>query len=196
MFTEQKFNIPALTGISAKNIEEHLKLYAGYVKHANLIQTKIKDLLSQKEVDMYTFGELNRRFGFEFDGMRNHEVYFKHFEGGATALSEESSLHKAITKQWGSLDSFMIAFKALASTRGPGWAMLYVDSVTKELVTTWVDEQHLGQLVGAAPVLALDCWEHAFAFDYQPSGRKVYIEDFFKNLNWNHPCELYEAARK
>ena len=31
-FEEKKFNIPALAGISAKNIEEHLKLYAGYVK--------------------------------------------------------------------------------------------------------------------------------------------------------------------
>ena len=34
-FEEKKFNIGILKGISAKNIEEHLKLYAGYVKNAN-----------------------------------------------------------------------------------------------------------------------------------------------------------------
>jgi hypothetical protein len=34
-FEERKFSIPELKGISAKNIEEHLKLYAGYVKNAN-----------------------------------------------------------------------------------------------------------------------------------------------------------------
>lgn len=195
MFTEQKFNIPALTGISAKNIEEHLKLYAGYVKHANLIQTKIKELLSQAEVDTYTLGELNRRFGFEFDGMRNHEVYFKHFEGGAQSLSAESSLHKAISAKWGSLDSFLTAFKTIATTRGLGWTILYVDSITKDLLIAWVDEQHLGHLVGATPVLALDCWEHAFVSDYLPSGRKAYIEDFFKNLNWSHPVSLFEGVK-
>jgi superoxide dismutase len=27
-------------------------------------------------------------------------------------------------------------------------------------------------------------WEHAFVFDFQPSGKKQYIESFFENLNW------------
>ena len=35
-FEEQKFKIPKLKGISEKNIEEHLKLYAGYVEKAKL----------------------------------------------------------------------------------------------------------------------------------------------------------------
>jgi hypothetical protein len=43
-FEEQKFNINELTGISKTNIEEHLKLYSGYVKHANLILEKISSL--------------------------------------------------------------------------------------------------------------------------------------------------------
>ncbi|MEJ0001623.1 MAG: hypothetical protein WDN09_00305 [bacterium] len=41
-FQEKKFDIPELKGISAKNIEEHLKLYAGYVKNANTILEKIE----------------------------------------------------------------------------------------------------------------------------------------------------------
>ena len=40
-FEEMKFNIGELKGLSAKNIEEHLKLYAGYVKHTNLILKKL-----------------------------------------------------------------------------------------------------------------------------------------------------------
>jgi ribosomal protein S17E len=43
-FEEQKFNIGELKGISAKNIEEHLKLYAGYVTHSNLVLEKITEL--------------------------------------------------------------------------------------------------------------------------------------------------------
>jgi len=33
-------------------------------------------------------------------------------------------------------------------------------------------------------ILALDMWEHSFVYDYQPSGKKQYVEDYFANLNW------------
>ena len=72
-FIEKKFEIPELAGISQKNIEEHLKLYAGYVKHANLIQYKIEELKGQEGESVYIMSELRRRFGFEFGGMKNHE---------------------------------------------------------------------------------------------------------------------------
>ena len=62
--------------------------------------------------------------------------------------------------------------------------MLYYDPLTKRLLNAWVDEQHIGQLNGCQTILALDMWEHAFVADYQPSGKKNYIEDFFANLNW------------
>ena len=67
-FEEKKFNIGTLKGISAKNIEEHLKLYAGYVKHANLILEKTEELKKDAEKNAYALGEVNRRFGFEFIG--------------------------------------------------------------------------------------------------------------------------------
>lgn len=183
-FEEKKFNIPALKGISAKTIEEHLKLYSGYVKHANLIIEKIAELSADQEKNSYTLGELQRRFGFEWGGMRNHEFYFAHLEGGAKPLDAQSVLAKAIAEEWGSFDAWLARFKAMAMTRGIGWAMLYFDRKTGRLVNAWIDEQHLGQLVDASPVLALDMWEHSFVADYQPSGKKQYVEDFFANLNW------------
>jgi len=183
-FEEKKFNIPELKGISKKNIEEHLKLYAGYVKHANLIQEHITELSKDSEKYAYELGEINRRFGFEFCGMRNHEYYFSALESGAKNLSDKSELKKAIEKEWGSFDGWLARFKAVALTRGIGWAILSKDTETGRLLTHWVDEQHLGHLVSTTPVLALDMWEHSFVADYQPSGKKKYVEDFFANLNW------------
>ncbi len=191
LFIEQKFNIPALQGISAKTMEEHLKLYAGYVKHANLVLEKIAELKKDANPstplgagNAYALGEVMRRFGFEFNGMRNHEVYFKSFEGGAKPLSE-SVLRAAITERWGSFEVWLAEFKSIALTRGIGWAMLYWDPASKQLLNAWVDEQHLGQLQNCALILGLDMWEHSFVFDYQPSGKKNYVEDFFANVNWS-----------
>lgn len=182
-FTLKTFTIPELSGISAKNIEEHLKLYKGYVTNTNLIIEKVTELSTDAEKNIYTIGELQRRFGFEFDGMRNHEYYFSQFEGGPIAASD-SSLKAKIESTWGSFDAWLTQFKAIAMTRGIGWAMLYYDPMTDRLVQTWVEEQHLGQLVGLTPILALDMWEHAFVYDYPTSEKKKYVEAFFANLNW------------
>lgn len=196
MFVEQKFSIPPLKGISQKNIEEHLKLYAGYVKHANLILEHIAEL-TQNNAEKYAYeiAELRRRFGFEFNGMRNHEVYFRSFEGGSTPLTTGGGLHKTIEAAWGSFDAWLAEFKATALTRGIGWACVYYDPVSKQLLNAWVDEQHLGQLQACTLILGLDMWEHAYVADYQPSGKKNYIEDFFANLNWSSIEKNFEEAK-
>ena len=190
-FEEKKFNIPALKGISVKTIEEHLKLYAGYVKNLNLIN-EIAENQSNPE---YARRETYRRQGFEFGGMRNHEYYFSHFEGGPKPLSPDSSLCKKIAEWTGSFDSFLKIFKNLATTRGIGWAMLGYDKQTNTLIQYWVDEQHLGHLPDVSPILALDMWEHSFVADYQPSGKKNYIEDFFANLNWQTVEDNFKKAK-
>lgn len=195
-FEEKKFSIGELKGVSSKNIEEHLKLYAGYVKHSNLVQTKIEELSQDLEKNMYALGEVQRRFGFEYNGMRNHEVYFESLSGGASALNPESELAKSITDLWGSYDKWLAQFKTLAMTRGIGWAMLYLDRKEHRLLMTWVDEQHLGQLQDCTLVLALDMWEHSYVADYQPSGKKQYIEDFFANLNWSKIEENFNKGSK
>ncbi len=194
-FEEKKFNIPKLKGLSAKTIEEHLKLYAGYVKNANVILAKVDEysedsnpLVGAGAEHAYALGEVQRRFAFEFNGMRNHEIYFSHFVGGSTALTAGSPLMKAIEEEWDTFERWLKRFKTLATTRGVGWAQLLWDPASGRLLNNWVDEQHLGQLSACVPVLELDMWEHSFVADYQPSGKKQYVEDFFENLNWQ-TCE-------
>ena len=184
-FEVKTFAIPELAGISAKNIEEHLKLYKGYVTNANTIIEKIAEYSTDTEKNALVLGELQRRFGFEFDGMRNHEYYFAQLEGGPTTPERGSALYKKIESTWDSFDAFLSRFKTIAMTRGVGWAILYFDPITDRLLTTWVEEQHLGQLVGLHVILALDMWEHAYVYDYPTSEKKKYVEAFFANLNWS-----------
>lgn len=183
-FIEKKFSIGELHGISQKTIDEHLKLYTGYVKHSNLIVDKVNELSADTEKNAYTIGELQRRFGFEFDGMRNHEYYFEQIEGGAVVSDSNSQLAQKIVAEWGSFDAWLSRFKTHAMTRGIGWAILYYDPTTDRLLNSWVDEQHLGHLTGLQVILALDMWEHSYMLDYVPSEKKKYVESFFANLNW------------
>jgi Fe-Mn family superoxide dismutase len=193
-FEEIKFSLPTLKGISTKNIEEHLKLYGGYVKNTNLIIEKIEELSKDAEKNAYILAELQRRFGFEFCGMRNHEYYFRSLEGGAKSLDDKSALKKEIEDTWGSFDNWLARFKTIAATRGIGWAVLFYDPQTKSLLNAWVDEHHLGNLSGLSFIIGIDMWEHAFMIDYLPSQKKEYISVFFENVNWSVAEENFKKS--
>jgi len=177
------FAIPELNGISKDTIDGHLGLYQGYVKHVNLIREKVAAYENDMENNAYAIAEMQRRLGFEFGGMRNHEYYFAQFEGGARELPD-GPLKEKIIFQWGSVDAWATRFRTIAKTRGVGWAMLYHDPHTDQLVQTWVDEQHIGQLADLDIILALDMWEHSYMRDYPSSNKGMYIDAFFQNLNW------------
>ena len=95
-FQEKKFNVGKLVGISEKTTEEHLKLYSGYVKNANLIFEKLTEMSANYEKNSYAMSETHRRFSFEYDGMRNHEVYFDSLSDGAKPLNEDSDFARAL----------------------------------------------------------------------------------------------------
>ncbi|MCC6198808.1 superoxide dismutase [Candidatus Nomurabacteria bacterium] len=193
MYTEKTFSIPTLHGISEKTIKEHLALYVGYVKNANLISNLLSKGTWEGDGGTYAKSELQRRFAFEWDGMRNHECYFSLLEGVA-APELDSSLVRAIETQWGSLDNWKKEFSQLAVTRGIGWAILYWDPVSRSLVNGWVDEQHVGHLAGCDLIIALDMWEHSYVLDYFPSGKKQYVADFLSQMNWKKAQAHFEAA--
>ena len=80
--------------------------------------------------------------------MVNHEYYFESLSDEPKVLTEASELRKTITEEWGSCETWLNRFKAIALTRGIGWAILYYDPLTKRLLNAWIEEQHLGQLNG------------------------------------------------
>ena len=180
-YKEQKFDIPKLNGISKKQVEVHLGLYTGYVKHVNLIREKIHEL----EGNDYVTAELRRRFSFEFDGMRMHEYYFEGFEGDAKEINKDSELVKALSEKYGSWDGFIEHLKAVGKSRGVGWTVLYWDPKASTPHVAWTSDHELGTLAGLPILLAMDVWEHAFMVDYLPSEKGKYIDAFLNNTNWS-----------
>lgn len=206
-YQEQKFNLPDLKNISAKQIEVHLGLYGGYVKHVNLLREKLHELeAAGAEKFAYPAAETRRRLAFEFCGMRMHEYYFEQWEGGAQEANTDSPFAKVVSEKYGSWEQFIEHFKMVAGgTRGIGWTVAYFDprgnsegERTSNGAGTphvsWVNDHEVGQLAGLPVILALDMWEHAFMVDYTPAEKKQYIEAFFENLNWSVPEKRFAEA--
>jgi len=192
-YQEKKFNLQGIDGLSERQISEHLKLYAGYVKNCNLLWSEIVNLEKELDKNALYISELQRRFGFEFNGMRLHEYYFESL-GSPSPIPTTSPLKNSLASQYGSFDNWLTYFKKAGLMRGIGWVILYYDPMVGALHNTWVSDHEIGHLAGLPIILAMDVWEHAYLIDYAPSGRKDYIEVYIKNLNWTLIEERYKIA--
>ncbi len=192
------FELPALKGLSEKQIKVHLGLYEGYVKHVNLVMETLKGYAAYgdkaSDGDKLAIAELRRRFAFEFNGMRMHEYYFEQFEGEKGG-SPDSALAAAAKEKYGSGENFIAHIKEVAGSRGIGWVVVYSDPKAKTLHTVFVNDHELGQLAGLPVILALDLWEHAYMVDYVPAEKKNYVDAFFDNVNWSVVEKRFEEAR-
>jgi len=185
-YEPQTFNLPDLKGLSAKQIEVHLGLYQGYVKHVNLLRNTIAAYeKTDDEGGKFAIAEMRRRLGFEFNGMRMHEYYFEGFENGAAEIDDKGALAKCVSEKYGDWNGFIEHFKKVGlGTRGIGWVILYYDPKGKTPHVAWVSDHELGQLAGLPIILAMDMWEHAYMVDYAPAEKKQYVETYLANTNW------------
>jgi len=171
-----------MKGFSETLLKNHFTLYQGYVTNTNKVTDALAALLKDGKTATPEFAELKRRLGWEFNGMRLHELYFGNL-GGNGAINKSGRLAKKIEADFGSYEAWEKDFKATGTMRGIGWTVLYEDNVSGKLFNQWINEHDVGHPAGCIPVLVLDVFEHAFITDYQLK-RADYIEAFFQNIEW------------
>ncbi|MEK6905970.1 MAG: Fe-Mn family superoxide dismutase [Nanoarchaeota archaeon] len=189
-YTTQNFeHLLGLKGFSNQLLQNHFKLYQGYVTNTN----KLIELLDKLELGTPEYSELQRRFGWEFNGMRLHELYFGNMIKGGKALNKNSPFAKELIKVYGSLENGEKNFKMVGAMRGIGWAVLAYDPQQKEMFNLWVNEHDVGHLTGTVPLLVMDVFEHAFMIDYGLN-RADYIKAFMDSVDWDVVVERFKKA--
>ena len=173
MFQAKNFD---LFGIFSDDLaKNHITLYQGYVNNVN----KLKDTIASINISSIEFAELNRRFGWEFNGMRLHELYFSNLKKGGSSIAPK--IASLIIENFGSVENWEKNFKALGLMRGIGWVLLVKDQ--DRLYNLWINEHDVGLLANCKILLVMDMFEHAFMLDYGLK-KTDYIDTVFRNLNW------------
>lgn len=168
-------------GFSDQLLKNHFTLYQGYVTNTNKLSDELAALAKDGKAGTPAYAEMKRRFGWEFDGMRLHELYFGNMSKAAKAAS--AKLQECLAKDFGTFADWEKDFKAVGSMRGIGWAVLYYDKEADRLFNVWINEHDTGHFAGCLPVLVMDVFEHAFILDYGTK-RADYIEAFMKAIEW------------
>jgi Fe-Mn family superoxide dismutase len=185
----KKWNLSGLTGISDATLETHFGLYEGYVKNVNLLFERLAGLRESGDAKGANpgYAEIVRRLGFEYNGVRLHELYFDNLTT-MPAGAPQGRLQDALGETFGSFDAWKKDFMAVGGMRGIGWAIAYYDPSARWVTNHWIDDHQNGHVAGSIPIVVLDVWEHAFIKDYKPAEKAKYVEAFFANLDWK-ACE-------
>ncbi len=192
VYTAKNFtHLLGVSGLSDTLLTNHFTLYEGYVKNTNALI----NLLAGKEIGTPEYAELTRRFGWEWNGMRLHELYFENITKEQTILGQECQLKKSLEATYGSIEEWKKTFTGIASSRGIGWVVLYEDPISNKLFSVWINEHDMGHLSGCKVLLVMDVFEHAYMIDYGIK-KAEYIETFFRLIDWKKVEERFDNSSK
>lgn len=182
-----------MDGLSQSQIEQHLKLYNGYVGKANEISAKLKDVeLKSANATYSPVRELLVEQSYAVNGVVYHELYFGNL--GGKGGEPQGDIRAAIEERFGSVARFNDFLKA-AGKSARGWVIIgfntragYVDAFALDLHNMWVP-------ANMVPLLVLDVYEHAYMVDYGID-RGIYLDAFMRNLDWEVIARRFSFTRK
>jgi Fe-Mn family superoxide dismutase len=171
-----------LDGISRTTIEAHYRLYQGYVSKRNEILGRLDGVDLDSANQVYSdVRALKLDLTFAIGGIKNHEIYFAHLGGGGG--DPVGAFGALVERDFGSVKAWRADLVA-SGMAGRGWAWTAYDFDERRLFNYVGDAQNTFPIWNAAPLVALDVYEHAYFLDYQ-TDRASYIDAFFRNLDWD-----------
>jgi len=125
-------------------------------------------------------------------GHANHSLFWKVMgPGGGGAPS--GPLGDAITQAFGGFDAFKEKLTTTATNVfGSGWGWLIWKDGKLEIAGK--PNQDSPWMEGAAPLLGVDVWEHAYYLRYQ-NRRPDYLSAWWNTINWAEVEQQYQRAR-
>ncbi len=178
----KKYDFSLIEGISKKQLDQHYKLYEGYVNNLN----KILQILQEKstlttgttysEARSLALGET-----YALNGTKLHELYFENL--GDSKNQPSGLVLNWIQRDYDSFEQWQKRFTEYAlSVRG--WVIFTFDPIDMKTHIIGQDAHDVGSIWCSAPLLVLDVYEHAYMIQFGID-RKAYIDVFFNNIDWD-----------
>ena len=178
-----------MNGLSERLIVSHyVNNYGGALRRLNAIRARLA-ALDWGRAPTFEVNGLKREELIAAGSVVLHEIYFESLGGQGdnppTGREEPTSeLARALERDFGSVGAWRTEFTAMAKALGggSGWAILAWSERLGRLVNHWAAD-HAHNLAGAAPILAIDMYEHAYHIDFGAKAA-AYVDQVMANLNW------------
>jgi len=181
-----------IKGMSEKLLVSHYENnYGGAVNRLNAIAAQLAEL-DFATAPGFVINGLKREELIASNSMILHELFFASLGDESTP---EGELREALTRDFVSFDRWRAEFSAMGKAQGggSGWVLLTWSPRDRKLVNQWAMD-HTTTLAGAAPILALDMYEHSYHMDYGARAA-AYVDAFMAAINWPNVARAYAELR-
>jgi superoxide dismutase, Fe-Mn family len=177
------FDFKSVKGFSKEQLNDHYKLYEGYIKNLNKIWNTpyVPSKFTDTNSTYSEMRSLKRGETYSLDGVKLHELYFENMTGGNN--SPNGPILDAIIDEFSSYNNF-ISYLTNVGLSIRGWVVVSIDSIDNKIHIIGSDSHDNGAVWMSYPLLVMDVYEHAYFIDFG-TDRKKYISTFVKNINWN-----------
>jgi superoxide dismutase, Fe-Mn family len=192
-----------LNGISERMIVSHYENnYGTAVRTLNAVRRELAAALDA-DAPGYRIHALKREELVAMGSVELHELYFGNLgnEGnlkvgivGRHSDQMPETVGSVVEEHFGSVAAWRREFVAAAQSLAgsSGWVLLSYSRRRKRLWNQIAADDSQAA-VDAAPVLALDMYEHAYHFDFGANA-KAYVDAFMRNINWAAVVARIDAA--
>lgn len=184
------FDFNSVKGISKKQLDEHYKLYVGYVNNLNKIWNTpyIPKNYTDSNPTYSKMRSLKLGETYALNGVKLHDLYFENMTGGSN--TPHGPVLNAITNQFSSYNNFL-SYLTNVGLSMRGWAIVSIDLLDNKFHIIGSDLHDTGAVWLSCPILVLDVYEHAYFMDFG-TDRKSYISKFIQNINWTVLNERFQ----
>jgi superoxide dismutase, Fe-Mn family len=181
-----------LNGLSERLVVSHYENeYGAAVRTLNGVRSELAGL--DAGAPGYRMRALKREELVAMGAVVLHELYFGNLGGEGNKIP--APIGATLEEHFGSVAGwrreFVGAARSLAG--GPGWVLLTYSRRQKRLWNQ-IAFDHSQAAVDAAPVLALDMYEHAYQLDFGANAT-AYVDAFMRNVDWAAVGERMGAIR-
>ena len=181
-----------LNGISERMIVSHYENnYGGAVRTLNAVRRELAAL--DTAAPGYRLRALKREELIAMGSVVLHELYFGNLGGEGNKIPDH--VRPILEEHFGSVAAWRREFVGMAQSLagGSGWALLTYSRGQKRFWNQ-IAGDHAQAAVDAAPVLALDMYEHAYHMDFGANAT-AYIDAFMRNIDWAAVMRRIDAVR-
>ena len=181
-----------LNGISERMLVSHYENnYGGAVRTLNAVRAELAAL--EAGAPGYRLRALKREELAAIGSVTLHELYFGNLGGEGNKIPDP--IRAVLEEHFGSMGAWRREFIGAAQSLagGSGWVLLTY-SRRDQRFWNQIAGDHSQAAVDAAPVLALDMYEHAYHIDFGTNAT-AYIDAFMRNVDWVSVMRRIEAVR-
>lgn len=180
-----------LNGISERMLVSHYENnYGSAVQTLNAVRSELGAL--DPAAPGYRLRALKREELVAMGSVVLHELYFGNLGGEGNKIPDD--VRAPLEEHFGSLKAWRREFVGTAQSLagGSGWVLLTYSRRDRRLYNQLAFD-HSQAAVDAAPVLALDMYEHAYHMDFGANAT-AYIDAFMRNVDWAAVTQRMTAA--